>query len=736
MGKRQVVVYLLALAGSGAVFLAGQSGARLDTRTQPPVIADHPVKNSRDSVRSLRVQALSSSRARLDVSRPPPIPPNNLPQNDNPSRRTSPISIPMTFEPAAGEPGSSVAWVGRGKGLTVLLMRDRISVRAGNSGDVAIRFESARKQRAGVESALNAGEKFAWQGEDRLPGESNYLVGNDPKMWRTNVPHFARAHSGGVAPGVGVDVYGNDEGLEYDLRLAPSTDPSSLRLSLTGAHDVRLDRAGNLVMSVGGADLSMKKPVVYEEIATKWRTGRKQRQRVPGAHGPKTHSTWKARKPRSSEVGARKPKHRPTVRPCSSKDAKLPRNSKISRERPCINVMVQGGSAGRPYRKRVEGAYVLEADGSVGFRLGPHDARATLVIDPSLSIAYATFLGGAGKDAATSVGADGSGKIYVGGTATSATTFPEAGISRLGPADGPAVLFIATIDPTLSGAKSLVYLTFIGGSGTQAGGLIAVDSAGDVAITGTTTATDFPVTDATQPTNGLSSGLGNDISVSEVDPTGAKLIFSTLFGGSGAESISGPWGIALDSSGDVYIATVANTAILDSGSTDLPVTTGAFQTIWDGEPSDGFLAIFTPPSTAGGGATLKYCSYLGTNSAGTPGVGGVAVDKSGNAYIAGFVSNSPSGFPAKNAFQANYGGGESDGFLMKISPLGKGTNDLVYATFLGGSGTDQALAVAVDSQNAPDAYVTGTPSQRIFQSMARHHRISRIRTPQLQRTRF
>jgi len=357
---------------------------------------------------------------------------------------------------------------------------------------------------------------------------------------------------------------------------------------------------------------------------------------------------------------------------------------------------------------------VLEADGSIGFRIGPHDAHATLVIDPSLSVAYATFLGGSGTDVASSLAMDSSGEIYVAGTTTSNGTFPEGSGARVGPADGPSEFFIAKIDPTKSGGSSLVYLTFLGGSGTQAGGLIAVDSSGDVAITGTTKSADFPVTDTTEPTNGLASGFGNDMTVSEIDPTGTKLVFSTLFGGSGAESLNATGGIALDSSGDVYIASDTNTTQLDMSSTDLPVTTGAFQTTWDGEPSDGFVAIFQPPATAGGAASLKYCSYLGTNAIGTPGVGGVAVDASGNAYIAGFAANPVNGFPVKNALQSAFGGGEADAFLMKISPLANGAQDVVYATLLGGSGSDEALAVAIDSASTPNAYVTGTTQSPNF----------------------
>jgi len=176
---------------------------------------------------------------------------------------------------------------------------------------------------------------------------------------------------------------------------------------------------------------------------------------------------------------------------------------------------------------------VLEADGSVGFRVGPHDPRSTLVIDPSLSVAYATFLGGMGQDTAASVAVDAAGKVYVGGTTTSPPTFPEAS-RAIGPGGGTSEFFVAKIDPSVAGPNSLVYLTFLGGSGTQTGGLIAVTTGGSVAITGATTFPNFPVTDSSQPTSALTGGAGKDVAVSEIDPTGSTLVFSTLFGGSGA----------------------------------------------------------------------------------------------------------------------------------------------------------------------------------------------------------
>src|SRR4029077_1758366 len=174
--------------------------------------------------------------------------------------------------------------------------------------------------------------------------------------------------------------------------------------------------------------------------------------------------------------------------------------------------------------------------------------------------------------------------VYIGGTTTNAATFTEATTVAEG-SGGAADFFVAKIDPTKGGLDSLVYLTFLGGSGSEAGGLIAVDSKGDVALTGTTTSADYPVTDKSMLTSGT-----NDAVVSEIGPAGNALVFSTIFGGNGAEDAQSTGGIALDSSGNVFIAG-------DTSSTNLPVGTGAFQPTYGGGTSDGFLAKFTPSAS-------------------------------------------------------------------------------------------------------------------------------------------
>jgi hypothetical protein len=347
-------------------------------------------------------------------------------------------------------------------------------------------------------------------------------------------------------------------------------------------------------------------------------------------------------------------------------------------------VIYQQGANGRA---GVEGGYARKGSRTIGFRLGAYDRSKPLWIDPGLSVPYTTFLGGSGDETARGIALDSSGKIYIGGTTTNAQ-FPESPTARVGPGGGISDFFVAKIDPAQNGANSLVYLTFIGGSEDEEWGAVAADSSGDLALAGTTTSSDYPVTDKSKRSTGA-----NDAVVSELNAAGNGFVFSTYLGADGMENTQGGMGIAMDATGNVYVTS-------DTTSTKLPVTFGAFSSAYGGGASDGFLAAYTHSGT------LFYCSYLGITA--TVGAAGIAADASGNTYIAGFTSN-PVGtsFPVKNAFQPTYGGDPFDAFLMELHPKGLGAKDLVYATFLGGSALDKAMAVAVDTATPPNAYVTG-----------------------------
>ena len=342
----------------------------------------------------------------------------------------------------------------------------------------------------------------------------------------------------------------------------------------------------------------------------------------------------------------------------------------------------------------VAGEYRILLDGDVRFTLGEHDPNLPIVIDPIISIAYTTFLGGAGAEKGSSVAVDAAGKIYVGG-GTTLPVFPaDSTPGTVGSSSGNSVLFVSKIDPSQSGAASLDYLTFIGGSGKENGGMVAVDNSAvppRLAILGWTTSADFPVTD-----NSALSGP-SDLTVTELDGTGSAIVYSKYLGGSGAEASQNFAAIASDSAGEVYVAA-------DTTSPDFPITSAiAFHSTYGGGASDGILAELASGSSASPGA-LVYSTYLGVDA--QVGVTGAAVDASNRVYISGFTS-SPAVFPSANPFQADYAGGAFDAFVMEINPAVPGSAGLVYSSLLGGSGSDQALAIRVDGGTAANAYIVG-----------------------------
>ncbi|HEV2315532.1 MAG TPA: choice-of-anchor D domain-containing protein [Candidatus Acidoferrales bacterium] len=344
----------------------------------------------------------------------------------------------------------------------------------------------------------------------------------------------------------------------------------------------------------------------------------------------------------------------------------------------------------------VAGGYKLLPANTIGFVIGRYRPGLPIVIDPSISISYTTFLGGSEAEKGSSVAVDSAGAIYVGGTTTLAA-FPETASGSEGPLGGTSNLFVAKIDTTQNGPSSLVYLTFIGGSKNDLGGMVAVDKTTTpprLAVLGWSTSADFPVTDGSA-LNGPS-----DLTVTKLNGAGDGLIYSKYFGGSGAEATQNAAGVATDSAGNIFVTS-------DTASTDLPMapTLNGFRTTYGGGASDGFLAEFASASGA-----LMYSTYFGVNA--TVGSSSVAIDANSNAYVAGFTSM-PASFPATNAFQQTYGGGAFDAFVMQINPK-LAAQGLVYASLLGGSQSDQAMAIAVDASVPPDVYITGATQSPDF----------------------
>lgn len=234
------------------------------------------------------------------------------------------------------------------------------------------------------------------------------------------------------------------------------------------------------------------------------------------------------------------------------------------------------------------------------------------------------------------------------------------------------------------------FATLFGGSGLDIAVAIDIDGEGNLYLAGGTDSMDLAVGDSFQTElRGRS-----DLFVAKLNPSGDELIYATYFGGSEVEFGD----LAVDVKGNAYLT--GGTA-----SSDFP-TLNALAPNFSGGGLDAFVAKLNPSGTA-----LIYSTYLGGSmSENKGGLGRIAVDSEGAAYVTGITDSTD--FPTAQALQPTYAGGAYDAFVTKISPDGSA---LVYSTYLGGNGVESEYssnAIAVDA--AGNAYVAGTTDSEDF----------------------
>ena len=176
-------------------------------------------------------------------------------------RRADFGQLPLRFEPNQGQTNSNVDFLARGAGYGLFLTPNQavLSLRS-NQNTSVVRMELA----GGNPAAAVAGA-------ERLPGKSNYLIGNDPAKWHRDIPQFARVRYQGVYPGVDLVYYGNQGQLEYDFEVAPGTDPAQIALDFQGPEKTTLDASGNLILASSGGEIELKAPRVYQQSGAEQR---------------------------------------------------------------------------------------------------------------------------------------------------------------------------------------------------------------------------------------------------------------------------------------------------------------------------------------------------------------------------------------------------------------------------------------------------------------------------------
>jgi MBG domain (YGX type)/Chitobiase/beta-hexosaminidase C-terminal domain/Bacterial Ig-like domain (group 1)/Beta-propeller repeat len=346
---------------------------------------------------------------------------------------------------------------------------------------------------------------------------------------------------------------------------------------------------------------------------------------------------------------------------------------------------------------------------------------------------YSTLIGGSAQqesnndygDSGVAIAVNSSGNAYVTGFTTS-TDFPiTSGAYQTTNNASTNVGANAWVAEFNSTGTSLVYSTYLGGSGIvstsnapardagagipgDAATGIALDATGDVYVTGYTLSTNFPVTSGSFQTENNAAGNGRTTGfVSEINPAGSALVYSTYLGGSGGSIGDIPLGISLDSQDNAYITGA-------TGSADFPVTQGSFQTSNNGATGNVPNAFITKLSAAGNG--LIYSTFLGGNGNSSDGdrAEAIVLDSAGDAYVTGYTCST--NFPVTaSAYQSTNNAAASGGANAFFSEINSEGTALIYSTYLGGSrggsgpvlpaGGDVAFGIALDGSG--NAYIVG-----------------------------
>ncbi len=576
-------------------------------------------------------------------------------------------SLPLAFEPNRGQTDSRVRFLAHAGGSTIFLTeRGIVLVSARLTTPSSSLTPSVRSLGRSV-PATHSRESIL----QLLPvGASTHarIVGSDrlpgivnyitEHVSHTNIPTYADLRYVNIYPGIDLALHGAASGLEYDWILKPGADAAKIALRIRGASSLRLDTGGNLMMRTALGTMVQERPVLYQ---------------------------------------------------------------------------LRAGS-----RRSVAGGFRLSGS-TVRLWVGGFDHHLPLIVDPTTTLLYSTYVGGSSLDEGYGIAVDSSGDSYITGI-TFSSNFPicpdnGGAASYCASHTGSPVqatftastdAFVTELNP--SGTEFL-YSTYLGASYDNEAYAIAVDASGDAYVTGLTDSPNFPLcpdnggtasycaSHTGRPVQSSLSAGSYDAFIAKLNPTGTKLIYSTFLGGS---DLDVGQGIAVDTWGDAYVTGITESSNFpicpdDGGSASYCAShTGSPVQATPGGSGDAFVTELNP-----GGTQLFYSTYLGGSG---PDVGkGIAVDGSGDAYVAGSTAGT---FPicpddggsanycashTGSAPQSTFGGGSGDAFVAKLNSTG---TQLLYSTYLGGNGQEGAAGIAVDGSG--NAYVTGTTNSTNF----------------------
>ena len=572
--------------------------------------------------------------------------------------RAAYAKLPLSFVPNAGQMDTRVRYSAQSgrKSLYFTTSEAVLAFAAKNEG-LVLRL-----------AFLGGNPQTTIAGRMQESGRVHYLIGNNPANWHRNLPTYGEIVYSNLWPGIDLLFRSENGQLNYEFLLRPGAHVRDIRLAYRGAERLSLDRDGNLMIHTSVGNLTDTRPVTYQLIGG---------QRIP------VRSRFALRRRGGSKatygffVGNYDPRRELILDPGLVYSTYLGGTGDDEGNAIAVDSCGQAFVAGDTYSTdfpKTTGAYQ-------GVNKGGEDVFVTKLNSSGSALVYSTYLGGSVDEPywSASIAVDSADNAYVTGT-TLSPDFPTTPGAFQRTLRGPSDAFVTKLNHDGSG---LIYSTYLGGDSYDAayyGDAIAIDSDGEAFVTGFTDSFNFPVTSGAYLA--VFKGPENAF-VTKLNSTGTGLVYSTYLGGTVQDDATG---ISVDERGRAYVTGF-------TASPDFPTTSGAYQTMLKGI----YNAFVTELTSSGGG--LLYSTYLG--GTGFDAAGSIAVDWSGNAYITG-DAGSPDFPTTPGAFQTTYGGGADDVFVTKLNATG---TTLVYSTFLGGKLNDYANSIAIDT--AGQAYVTG-----------------------------
>lgn len=572
--------------------------------------------------------------------------PNGIEQNPLIESQTATIRSPLFFVENVGQVRGESRFHANGLGGSLFFNPEEVlftvpSKQSSEWLNLRLRFEGANTDLEVV-------------GSQQLDATVNYLIGNDPENWYTDVFTYSSVNYRALYSGIDLQFDGVEGTLKGTYTVAPGQSSEVIRWYYEGAEHVELDATtGDLIITLQG-DLSMRelKPVAWQTIHG---------QRVDVSAAYRVHN-----KTIGFEVGAYNPDY-PLVLDPTLVYGTYWGGSGFDTANDVVvdtagNVYVTGSTRSpnltlqNPYQDVLKGtddAYILKLNAN-------HD------------LVYATYLGSGGSEYIEGIELDAAGSPYIGGRTTGADFPIINGYQSTygGATDG----FLVKLNPS---GSAILYSTYIGGNDFDSVNDFVV-SGDNAYLTGTTWSNNFPLKLPYQSTRQYIDMFVVRVNTALTGNT--SLVYSTFYGGSGGEN---GYGIDLDSTGNIYV-------VGNSDSTDLPVK-NAYQPNRGTQYTDAFLVKFSSAGNA-----LLYATYFG----GSQSDWGFDIDVT-EGGLATFVGATDSeNLPVtQNAYQKQITGDNSfDAIVTQIDTTLDGNNSLVYSTYYGKYGEERGLKVQVDAR--------------------------------------